>query len=81
MKSTATSPCILKKRALTEWTVTRFVVEASEIQLPVGMFPQEVKIDEFVGNGYPLVLHHFDENGSAIYIQKFGSITLTILNA
>lgn len=81
MNTTAINPCILKKRTLTESTVAHFIAKASDLKLPVGMFPGEVKIDEFTGNGYPLSLHHFDENGSAIYIQKFGSITLTILNA
>ena len=81
MNVTATSPFIIKKRTLTEWTATRFVVDASDLQLPVGMFPREVKIDEFIGTGYPLSLHHFDENGSAIYIQQLGSVTLTIFNS
>ena len=80
MNTTAVAPCILKKRSLTESTVAHFVVEASDLKLPAGMFPKEVKFDEFTGNGYALLLHHFDENGSAIYIQKFGSVTLTILN-
>ncbi len=80
MNITSIDPCILKKRSLIESTVAHFVVAATNLKLPVGMFPREVKIDEFIGNGYPLLLHHFDENGSAVYIQKFGSITLTILN-
>jgi hypothetical protein len=78
MNATAINPCILKKRTLTKSTVAHFSAKASDLQLPVGIFPREVKIDEFIGNGYPLTRHHFDENGSAIYIQQFGSITLTI---
>lgn len=80
MNAKAINSCILKKRTLTKSTVVHFLAKASDLQLSVGMFPKEVKIDEFTGNGYPLSLHHFDDNGSAIYIQQFGSITLTILN-
>ena len=71
---------ILDLEDVTTTQVMQLIADASDLRLPVGLFPREIKFSQFVGNGYPFMLYQFDPQGHALYIQKMGSLTLRILN-
>lgn len=60
-----------------------FVAEASELRLPVGVWP--LRIDTSLGNGQPLERQtkKVDADGDILYVryrQRFGCVNLKIFN-
>lgn len=56
----------------------RHLIEASELQLPPGVWPKEVATD--LGNGRPCYLMGTQPDGTHVYLQEFGVTRIAILN-
>lgn len=56
-----------------------FHAEASDLRLPPGAWPR--LLDTKLGNGRPFVKQQvYSEDGSVMYRQEFGSLTLIVFN-
>lgn len=71
------------KTNLLESEPHQFCVEASELGLPPGPFPQAIETN--LGNGQPLLIHRIErsaegELGAVKYRQQFGCTCVTIWN-
>jgi hypothetical protein len=62
-----------------EFEVHKWYADASELQLPPGgRYP--ARFETSLGNGQPFEFHHFDGNGTAVYMQGNGCLTFNIFN-
>ena len=65
--------------ACTETAPHRFVTEASEIGLRPGEWPMRLTTD--LGNGGDLLRKPFlRSDGTAVYLQEFGCVSVHVLN-
>lgn len=62
----------------TEVAPHRFVTEASELGLAPGDWPTSLTTN--MGNGQPFILRTRRADGSAVYEQRFGCLSLHVLN-
>lgn len=61
-----------------ELEVHQWYADASTLQLPPGQWPAQFETD--LGNGQPFVFRHVDGNGTHVYSQQFGCLTLKVFN-
>lgn len=75
---------ILEKKHLHEMpcdeTGTVFYVEASEIELTPGYFPQRLFVAEDVGNGQDLICHGWATDETMYYVQPNSGLELHVVN-
>lgn len=73
------TPAIFASRDLCqEARIHEFVVEASGLRLPPGVWPAELPTD--LGNGRPFIRVYPDCEGGWVYSQANGCISLHVLN-
>lgn len=58
----------------------RFLIEASDLGLPAGVFPVELTTIPPVGNGLTFKPLGVQPDGAHVYLQQFGVIRIAILN-
>lgn len=61
-----------------EFEVHQFITEASQLGLVPGEWPTFLSTD--LGNGRPFVKQYWTGEGTVLYRQEFGCITLKVLN-
>lgn len=74
---TKTPALIITSRMVTEFNIHEFVVEASELKLAPGDWPEAISTD--MGNGLDFIRQSLNDE-RAVYRQLCGCIDLTILN-
>lgn len=62
----------------TEVAPHRFVTEASTLRLAPGDWPTSLTTN--MGNGQPFIIRTRRTDGSAVYHQRFGCLSLHVLN-
>jgi hypothetical protein len=68
---------MVTREQVTEYDVHQFSAEASDLQLPVGKYPQQIPTN--MGNGLPFILRSACDD-YVIYRQANGCITLRVFN-
>ena len=61
-----------------EVEVHRFVTDASDLQLPVGVWPQTLETN--LGNGEPFVKIQLFDGSCVKYLQRYGCVALIVFN-
>lgn len=63
----------------TEFELHRFCVEASDLGITPGNFPQRIETD--LGNGQPFLFVRVQDDGfTYVYAQQFGCVFLHVFN-
>lgn len=56
----------------------RWIVEASQLQIPPGVVEPYLETD--IGNGEVFIWHHAEADGVQVYKQRYGIYMLCVLN-
>jgi len=75
---TSKTQIILHSGCATEYEIFKFSVEASELGLAPGVWPETIETS--MGNKQPLRYAYTDANGERVYTQPFGCINVTVIN-